>query len=138
MNPARPDWPIVALAVLSVLSAGCREELGPEVWQTTRVTGVVHEGRRPVGSGWIEFYPVDGAVGTIRVAPIGADGSFAVDGVAVGMNTVGLAQAPIAGPYRHRFRSYQSLIHRRIPPGPSLKLDLDLAQEAAPRQGKAP
>jgi len=137
MNHTRRDWRFL-LAALSVLAAGCREELGPEVWKTTRVTGTVREGRRPVGGGWIEFYPVDGTVGTFRVAPIGPDGSFAVEGVAVGMNTIGLAEAPIVGPYRHRFRSYQSPIRRRVPPGPAMTLDLDLVEEAAPRARDTP
>ncbi|MDR3633310.1 MAG: hypothetical protein P4L84_05690 [Isosphaeraceae bacterium] len=125
--------PPALLALLAVLMAGCREELGPVAAPTTRVTGVVRIGRRPVGGGWIEFYPVAGTVGNLRVAPVGPDGRFAADGVAVGTNMVGLAQMPNAGPYRYQFRSFQSTIRRTIRPGPATTLDLDLAEEAAAR-----
>lgn len=130
MNPASPSWRLV-LPLLALMPAGCGEELGPAAWPATRVTGLVREGRRPVGGGWIEFYPVDGTVGNLRVGPIGPDGRFDVDGVAVGRNMIGLAQAPIQGPYRYRFRSFQSQLRRAISEDRATRLDIDLLDEAA-------
>ena len=121
----------VQLLLLCVVVAGCAEELRPVKWPTTRVTGTVRVGRRPVRGGWVEFHPVSGTVGNLRVAPIGPDGRFAADGVAVGTNLVGFAQLAGAGPAWYEFRSFQSPIRRSIPSGRVTTLDLDLAEEAA-------
>ncbi len=94
-------WVRSASTVLIVFTGGCAEELGPEPRETTRVTGRVTEGGKPVGKGWIEFLPYVGTVGNMRSAPLRPDGSFAIDGVAVGLNRVGIAGAPI-GLFRGR------------------------------------
>lgn len=121
-------WPFV---VLAALLAGCREELGPVVARTARVTGEVRVGGIPVRGGWIEFGPIDGTVGNLRTAPIGRDGRFDATGVAVGRNRIGLAQAPIA--MQRQFRLTDSPIVRDIPAG-GAELSIDLLVEAIRQQ----
>ncbi len=125
---ARRCW-FGGFAVVVGLAAGCAEELGPERMRTTRVTGVVRVGDRPVGGGWIEFIPVDGTVGNMRTAPLASDGSFEATRVAVGSNIVGLAHPPIALPGGRLFETFRSPIRREIPAGPTTRLDLDLLAE---------
>ncbi len=128
----RHNWQCDRLAqVLLVFTlAGCADEFGPETWQTTRVSGVVREGLRPVAGGWVEFLPVEGTHGNLRVGPIQPDGTFHVDGVAVGRNMIMLAHAPIVGAYAGRFQSAQGAIRRDIPAGSETVLKLDLMEEA--------
>ncbi len=121
-------------AAIVVLAAGCFEELGPEPMRTTRVSGVVRVGDRPVGGGWIEFIPVEGTVGNMRTAPLASDGTFVATRVAVGINIIGLAHAPIALPGGRLFETFQSPIRRDIPAGPSTHLSLDLLAELFRRQ----
>jgi hypothetical protein len=116
-------------AVLA-LAAGCAEELGPEPMITTTVTGVVREGHRPVGGGWIEFVPIAGSVGVLRSAPIQPDGRFVVERVAVGMNGIGLLGAPITIPGGRRFFDpLNAPIQRVIPHGPNAEVSIDLIEE---------
>jgi hypothetical protein len=120
----------VVIASCAVPVAGCREELGPERFQTTRVAGVVREGGRPVTGGWIEFVPAEGTVGNLRSAPIGPDGSFAADRVAVGTVAIGVVGAPLGPVTTPVFRELVHPIRRTIPAGPSAPLEIDLLQEA--------
>jgi hypothetical protein len=124
MYRVRRSWACLLLAL-----AGCREELGPESLPTTRVSGIVVEGGKPVGGGWIEFIPVEGTVGNLRSAPIHPDGTFETDGVAVGRNLVGFAHAPIRLANPRRFSPFASPIRRDVPPGPSTRLTIDLVEE---------
>jgi hypothetical protein len=129
MCATRPYW-CGSLAALLAAFAGCNEELGPVRFATTRVTGEVREGGRPVAGGWIEFIPIEGTVGNLRSAPIGADGRFAVTGVAVGRNAISLVNAPARWPEtRQLLRSHGGPIRRDIPPG-AARLELDLLTEA--------
>jgi hypothetical protein len=122
------------LAVLPVVGSGCGEMLGPERFETTRVTGVVREGQEPVRGGWIEFVPVDGTVGNMRSAPIRPDGTFSADRVAVGPNRVGLVGVPTRAPgLRTMFDTLGTEIQRVIPPGPSTSVTIDVLTEAALR-----
>ncbi|MGO9465788.1 MAG: hypothetical protein ACLQIB_48125 [Isosphaeraceae bacterium] len=110
--------PVVWLVGMSVLanaigSAGCAKVVGPERMPVTALSGVVTEGRRPVGGGWIEFIPVDGTIGTLRSARLNTDGSFQAKGVAVGVNLVRIVSAPIESPAIARFvGSFASPIRR--------------------------
>ena len=123
---------IVGLGVVAALSAGCAEELGPERWETTRVSGVVTEGSTPVTNGWVEFLPAEGTVGTMRSAPLGPDGRFSVDGVAVGVNRVGVTGAAIVNrEHRRCFDPLGSPIRRTITKSPSGPLTIDLIDEYA-------
>ena len=115
--------------VFSVGSSGCREELGRDPFVTTRVAGTVRLGSKPVEGGWIEFAPFDGAVGTLRSAPIRPDGTFAADAVAVGPNSVAIWGAPLPDLYRWKFASLNSPIRRVIPAGASFTLNIDLLEE---------
>jgi hypothetical protein len=122
---------LAAIPAMLAIAGGCREELGPVSFPTTRVVGVVREGRRPIGGGWIEFIPVGETVGNLRSAPIGPDGKFEATGVAVGPNQIGLINLPGGN---RLFRSQGSSIRRTIPPGPSTTLTIDLAEETIRRQ----
>jgi hypothetical protein len=117
--------------VLVPLVPGCSEELGPVPIASTRVTGVVLEGKRPVRGGFIDFVPIDGAVGNLRSAPIGADGRFAVDGVAIGSNAIGLVALKASMPVRSGmvFDTLRTTIRRTIAPGPSSVVTIDLCEE---------
>jgi hypothetical protein len=130
MHSARTYWGSVLAALLAVV-AGCREELGPVQFPTTRVCGRVLESGRPVAGGWIEFAPIEGTVGDRRSAPLAADGRFEVSGVAVGRSAIGLVQAPVRWPAgRELFRFPKSPIRRDIPPGARSTLTIDLLTEA--------
>jgi hypothetical protein len=121
---------------LPVFGAGCREELGPVAFRTTRVRGLIVEGGRPVGGGWVVFIPSDGTVGNLRTAPVGRDGRFVVSGVAVGRNHIGLDNAPIRLPDgRQTFTPLSSPIVREITPGAEVTLPtIDLLEEAIRHQ----
>lgn len=123
--------------ILIAAAAGCAEELGPEVFETTRVEGTARIAGQPIPSGWVEFLPVEGTRGDLRSAPIRKDGSFAADGVPVGRVAIGIAALhgpPIPtslGPVeRSAFRGFRTPIRRAIPSGDPARLDLDLAVEA--------
>lgn len=116
---------------------GCAEEWGPVPRTLARVQGRVHLGASPIRGGWVEFSPIDGTVGVLRSAPIGADGRFEATGVAVGTNLIRLAHPPpldtnaALNPRIYWvFQQSYSPIRRTIQ-GPSDDLDLDLLQEAA-------
>jgi hypothetical protein len=127
--------PVATVLTVALVAAGCREELGPVTFPTTRVTGQVSEGGPKVGGGWIEFWPTEGTVGNLRSAPIGPDGRFDATGVAVGRNVIGLVDAPIRLPGgRELFYSHASPIRRVIPPGPASTLAIDLLAEAIRHQ----
>jgi hypothetical protein len=129
--------PAVLAALLAALAmAGCREELGPVAFPTTRVSGVVLEAGRPVGGGWIEFVPVEGTVGNLRSAPIRADGQFEASGVAVGKNLVRLVHAPIRIPGGQHLFWFESPIRRQIPRGPAVTLVIDVLEEAIRHQNE--
>jgi hypothetical protein len=124
----------LATIALLGMAPGCREELGPTPMPTTRVTGSVREGAQPIRGGWIEFLPVDGTVGNLRSAPIGPDGRFVADGVAVGKNQIGLVAAPIRTLPARRFLTTSSPVRRAIPGGPTTDLTIDLIEEAIRHQ----
>jgi hypothetical protein len=128
------------LAILPVLAlvAGCADALGPEPMETTRVTGRIRYGTDPVRGGWVEFMPIQGTIGLMRSAPIRPDGTFSAEKVPVGEVAVGINAAPI--PQRRLFDSLGTQILRRIPPGRSSTVEIDLLDELAAaqlRQAKA-
>jgi hypothetical protein len=130
MRSARTYWSNLLVTLLAVV-AGCREELGPVQFPTTRVSGRIVEYGQPVAGGWIEFVPIDGTVGDRRAAPLTADGRFEVSGVAVGRNVIGLVNAPIRMPGGQKlFATQGSPIRRDIPRGDATTLTIDLLTEA--------
>src|SRR5690348_149716 len=134
-----PYW-YIGLALLGVLPAGgpgCSEELGPERFPTTPVSGRVLVGGRPVGRGWVEFLPAFGTVGKPRSARIGPDGRFAADRVAIGWNRIGVVGTPLDPGFAGRFHPFGSPIRRRIGPHASA-LELDLLMEARQSQRTQP
>ena len=121
----------LAISVLIPLISGCREELGPERFETTQVSGIIRISGRSVDKdwkGWIEFIPVDGTVGKLRSAPIRPDGSFEADRVAVGWNQIGLVNAPLSPDQAAKFHPFSSPIRRKIPNRRS-EIEIDLYLE---------
>jgi len=130
-------WWRRTLSALLLIASGCGQELGPERLPTAKVRGTIQAGGRPIGGGFIEFHPVDGTVGNLRVGPIRPDGSFEVDGVPVGRVAIGLAQLPaatLAGagvPVEPQaFRLGPDAIRRAIPDRGDAELPIDLIDEA--------
>ncbi len=134
MNPAHSltqAFRAGMLAATALLSSGCGEELGPVPMPVTRIKGIVKEGDRPVSGGWIEFTPVDGTVGNLRSARLGADGRFDAEGVAVGKNAIRFVNARIGSlGFRQLFTPYTSPIRRVIAADPPAPLAIDLVEEA--------
>jgi hypothetical protein len=115
---------------VSLAAGGCTEELGPERLPVARVSGVVREGSRPVGGGWIEFIPVDETVGNLCSAKLGVDGSFNAKSVAVGVNLIRLVNAPLKTPGASQLvGAYQSPIRRKIVAEPTEPLSIDVVDE---------
>ena len=124
------SW-LALTAAFAFLGIGCSEELGPETFPTTTVTGRIHGGPEPIGGGWIEFLPIDGTVGPMRSAPISPDGTFVARSIPSGRHAVGING--VKGRYARAFRAFNTLstrIYRRVGPGASTDLDLDLYTEA--------
>ena len=129
---------LVPVLVLVALAPGCAEELGPERMETTRVTGVVTEGLRPVRGGFIEFCPTDGTIGNLTSAPIRLDGKFVAEAVAIGKNRIGIVAAPLTLPNAsYLFDTLGTPIRRDIRPGPSSDLTINLLDEIVLYQKKA-
>jgi hypothetical protein len=126
-----------AALCLTVFVSGCKEELAPEHFVTTRVQGTVSFGRKPVTKGWIEFWPNDGGVGVMRSAPIQSDGSFDATRVPVGRNTVGLEGTDLPRTIAKEFVVLRANVQRVIPAGPKSELKIDLLEELA-RLSSAP
>lgn len=127
------------LGGLILLASGCGEELGPESMPTTRVSGHVRQGPAPVRGGWIEFMPSNGTVGKLCVAPIGEDGAFDAQHVAVGRNTITIAHSPSLSHQAEAFFNTKRPIRRDIPDEPSRNMSIDLVEEAVRyREPQAP
>ena len=123
-----PRW----LAMIIVLLASCSEELPRSEPRLAKVSGMVMEGNRPVGGGWIEFVPIEGTVSSLRSAPIASDGSFSVEGVGVGPNSIGLVDIPSTIPGARRlFDTLGTTIRRNIGAIGDSSLTIDLYDEVA-------
>ncbi len=129
------QWSWRALAVMAVWIAGCREELGPVHFPTSRVQGVIRVGTRPLGGGWVELTPIRGTVGNMRTAPIARDGSFQVDRVPVGKIAIGVMNAPIDPVLLAQFHPlHDQPVQRTIVRGDSNRLEIDLLEEILRRR----
>lgn len=103
---------------------------------TVSVSGHVRLDRQPITRGWIEFLPIEGNIGQLRVAPVGAGGAFHATRVPAG--TVGIRFIPtrrltpdnhnLAAPIHQLTNAY--LIQRQIPEAGATDLDIDLSDEA--------
>jgi hypothetical protein len=120
------------------LLAGCAEELRPEAFRTTTITGRVTVGGRAYGPGWLEMMPVDGTTGHLRSAPVGRDGSFRAEGVPVGevaMRLVGFPPVGTGVPTTDRFLQEVRQVYgirRKVPPAGGA-VAIELAEDAARR-----
>jgi len=121
--------------VLAVALAGCGEELGPEVIPTTEVSGIVSMSGKPLGKGWVEFQPIDGALGDVRSARINPDGSFQADRVPIGTVAIRLIDVPIEPPGAAQLFSRASPIRRTIPERPGEPIRIDALEELLRYQG---
>lgn len=98
MKPIRTGRRGVGAAVLVAAAmgcGGCSEELGPVPMPVARAHGAVRMGDRPVSGGWIEFIPIGETIGNLRSGRLRSDGTFNVEGVAVGTNAIRVVDAPI-------------------------------------------
>jgi hypothetical protein len=94
------------------------------------VKGVVTEGRRQVGGGWIEFVPVDGTIGNRRSARLNADGTFEATGVPVGVDLVRIVNARVESPVIARVVSdFASPIRRVVSGEDHQSISIDLLEE---------
>jgi hypothetical protein len=126
------------LAIISGL-VGCGHVLGPEAMPVATVTGVVTEGTRRVGGGWIEFVPVDGTIGKLRSARLKSDGTFEATRVAVGVNLVRFVNARIESPVVARVvGGFSSPIRRTVSRDDHQAISIDLLEEILRFQASLP
>ncbi len=125
----RAWWGLLATSLLG----GCSEELGPRTFETTRVSGRLLVGSQPVSGGWVEFVPLAGTVGLAQSARIRPDGSFVVEGVALGINRIGIdgALGDLQPIFRHHFDPLMSPIERPIRSGSQAPIVINLLDEYA-------
>jgi hypothetical protein len=98
----------------------------------------VHEGNRPLESGWIEFIPVDGGLGDLRSAWIRQGGHFEVERLGLGPHVVRIVGAPIQIPGGlSLFGTFMSPIRREIKAKPDEPIDVDVLEEAVRYQAQA-
>ncbi len=119
-----------AVALLFLVT-GCGKTFGPESFKTTRVIGTIHAGTKTYDGGWIEFVPTEGTVGVMRSGRIHADGTFEVDRVALGTNSVGIFGANFPREYSSVFNTLATPIRRKITDSSTTTLDVDLMVEWA-------
>lgn len=123
----------IALAGLLVAAPGCFEKWKGRQADPVDVWGSVRIGSAPISGGWIEFLPIDGAVGHLRSAPIGPDGQFRATRVARGRNVVRIMYPPPHPPVNRLFQSFQTPLRLEVDGrGP---VDIDLSQLPRPRSG---
>lgn len=119
--------PPLLLAGFCGLFLGCREELGRFQPPSARLQGRIAFRGEPIGGGWVEFHPIDGALGDIRCAPLDLDGRFETDRVALGRNAIRVAHPKLVP------RSLRAI--GRIPvtvrtiKGPRSTVEIDLARD---------
>ncbi len=135
----RPRWSVptlfLATTLICAIAPGCRDELGPEQIPTAQVSGVVLMSGKPLGKGWVEFQPTEGARGNVRSARIDPDGSFHADRVPIGLNVVRLIDVPISPPGAARLFSQASPIRRSIPARQERPIQIDVFEELLRYQG---
>jgi len=125
---------LTSAAVGLAVSAGCRDELGPETFPITSVSGVILNSGAPASGGWVEFQPIDGTVGEFRSARIQPDGSFRREGVAIGRNRVRLVDIPGLSPTVAAVLYNRVNIVRTIPREPGEPLRIDFVEDLARMQ----
>ncbi|WP_246196427.1 hypothetical protein [Aquisphaera giovannonii] len=134
----RFSWRVRALSVvLGLLAAGCSEELGPERFATTHVSGRISLGGKAVGGGFVDFLPGQGTRGNIRSARIRDDGTFEADRVPVGLVAIRIVGAPVPPQYALLFGRFPTRITRTIAGDRAAAVEIDLAEEAARDRAEA-
>ena len=93
--------------------------------------GRIHAGTKIYDGGWIEFLPTEGTVGVMRSGRIHRDGTFDIDRVALGTNSVGIFGANFTREYSHMFDTLSTPIRRVISDCSSKSIDVDLMVEWA-------
>jgi magnesium transporter len=138
-------FPALAFLMAALAFVGCSEELGPERFATARVRGSVSIGTRPLTGGFVAFDPIEGTRGNVRVGRVQPDGSFDVEGVAVGrvivrfdpilVESIATPSGTIDG--RTLGRALSDSPIRRTVPQDGTTLPIDLLDEAR-RAGRKP
>jgi hypothetical protein len=82
----------------------------------------------PIRGGWIEFIPIDGALGSLRSAPIQPDGSFQATHVAQGRNVVRIVNPPASPSVERVFQLFYSPI--RVDVSGERAIEIDLSRPA--------
>lgn len=132
-------WKMAGWLALSamLLFAGCSEELGPEKFNTTTLSGKLVSVNGPITKGWVELMPTDGAMGNLTTARIRPDGTFQFDRAPVGHVAIALIaipaenlRTPLGIVPTLLFQMGTSPIRRTIPDTPNFVMDLDLTVEA--------
>ncbi len=118
--------------------AGCAEEWGPTQKDVVDVQGRVRLGARPVGSGWVEFIPIDGARGDVRSARLAPHGSFRATKVARGRNAMRIVDPNPALGVDRLFQQFYTPVRPLVESGKPLEIDLLRealkARETAPKR----
>jgi hypothetical protein len=109
---------------LIVLVSGCFEAWHGPAREEMVVEGVVRMGEVPIQGGWVEFNPMDGAVGRVRSAPIGPDGRFRATGMARGYHAVRIVYPPAFPPVNRLFQSFRTPIRLNLDGKAPLEIDL--------------
>lgn len=115
---------LLLASILVALSAGCAEEWGPTQKVLVDVDGRILLGGTPVSGGWVEFIPIDGAVGDIRSARLAKDGTFHATKVARGRNVLRVVYPPPRLGVDRVFTQFYSPVRPVIDAGTVLNLDL--------------
>ncbi|MEW4567118.1 hypothetical protein AB1L88_04555 [Tautonia sp. JC769] len=92
------------------------------------VSGRIHRSGDPLTRGWLEFLPVDGAIGRLRSVPIRPDGTFLADGVAPGSVAIRVIGADLPASDESIFGQIY-VIRRVVLDAQANKFDIDLDQE---------
>lgn len=116
--------PLLALLAL----CGCGEEWGPTPKDRVDVQGRVRVGTHPVSGGWVQFIPIDGAVGDVRSARLRPDGTFKATKVARGRNAMRVVYPPARLAIDRLFQQFYTPVRPWIDGNSSL--DIDLLREA--------
>ena len=104
--------------------AGCSEAWRPSIEGSEKVECRLLLRSQPVRGGWVEFVPVEGALGFIRSSRIRNDGTFSLSRVARGKNVIRVVVPTFSPNVEPVFQSYQSPIRPIVENDPFLEIDL--------------
>ncbi len=127
---------LAALICIASFAPGCAEEWGPTRRDVIDLDGRLRLGGTPIGGGWVEFIPIDGALGDVRAAKLNPDGTFHATKVARGRNVVRVLNPPVNLGVDRVYQQFYSPVRPVIEAGQ--KLDIDLRIEALRARSRTP